>query len=108
MRGGMTVALLLIGQLAWADGPTARQHFEQGSRLYDLQRFHEAAHEYEAAYELHPDPALLFNIGQAYRLGNEPDRALLAFRSYLRRVPDAPNRTEVEARIAQLQELVSQ
>jgi tetratricopeptide (TPR) repeat protein len=69
----------------------AREHFNRGRKLYDLQRFPEAAAEYEKAYELRDDPSLLFNIGQAYRGAGEAQKALGFYRAFLRRVPDAPN-----------------
>src|SRR6266540_1009674 len=69
----------------------AREHFNRGRKLYDLQRFPEAAVEYEKAYELRDDPSLLFNIGQAYRGAGEAQKALGFYRAFLRRVPDAPN-----------------
>lgn len=86
----------------------AREHFQKGTALYDLSKFREAAAEYEEAYKAKPDPALLFNIGQAYRLAGELESALRSYRSYLRKVPDAPNRAEVEAHIQQLQRAMSQ
>ena len=79
---------------AWAGDDTtraAREHFNRGRKLYDLQRFSEAATEYEKAYELRDDPSLLFNIGQAYRGAGEAQKALGFDRAFLRRVPDAPN-----------------
>ncbi|HEY2743249.1 MAG TPA: tetratricopeptide repeat protein, partial [Polyangia bacterium] len=82
----------------------ARQHFEDGSRLYDLGKFREAAREYEEAYKYKPDPALLFNIGQAYRGAGNTSEALTAYKSYLRKVPEAPNRAEVEGHIGRLQQ----
>jgi tetratricopeptide (TPR) repeat protein len=69
----------------------AREHFNRGRKLYDLQRFSEAATEYEKAYELRDDPSLLFNIGQAFRGAGEAQKALGFYRAFLRRVPDAPN-----------------
>jgi hypothetical protein len=42
-------------------------------------------------------------LGQAYRLTGNASQALLAYKAYLRNVPDAPNRAEVEGRIAELQ-----
>ncbi|HXU69482.1 MAG TPA: tetratricopeptide repeat protein [Polyangia bacterium] len=85
------------------DVPAAREHYAKGKRLYDLGRFGDAAKEYEAAYQAKDDPALLFNLGQAHRLAHEYPQALLAYKAYLRNVPDAPNRAEVEQRIAELQ-----
>jgi len=85
------------------DVPAAREHYAKGKRLYDLGRFGDAAKEYEAAYQAKDDPALLFNLGQAHRLAHEYPQALLAYKAYLRNVPDAPNRAEVEDRIRELQ-----
>ena len=52
------------------------------------------------------DAALLFNIGQAYRLWDRPEDAIRAYKNYLRRVPDAVNRADVEKKIADLEKLV--
>jgi tetratricopeptide (TPR) repeat protein len=84
----------------------ARQHFERATTLFDLQRYLEAAHEYELAYEEKNDPAILFNIGQSYRLANDYAHAIGAFRSFLRKTPQTKNREEVEARIAEMQRLL--
>ena len=98
------IVVALAGGRARGDDPKlARQHFEDGSRLYDLGKFREAAREYEEAYKYKPEPALLFNIGQAYRGAGATNDALTAYKSYLRRLPDAPNRHEVEAMIEKLQ-----
>lgn len=88
------------------DAANARSKYEEGTTLYDLGRYAEAAHAYEEAFRLKNDAALLFNIGQAYRLGNDYASALRAYRSFLRRVPDARNRPDVEKHIATLQALI--
>jgi tetratricopeptide (TPR) repeat protein len=99
--------LLLAPALARANDVTdAREHYRKGTTLYDLQRYAEAAREYEAAFEIKDDPALLFNIGQAYRFVPDYGKAIGAFKSYLRRKPAAPNREEVLARIAEMQKLL--
>jgi tetratricopeptide (TPR) repeat protein len=108
MRSSVPIlALLLIalagGRALGDDAKLARQHFEDGSRLYDLGKFREAAREYEEAYKYKPDPALLFNIGQAYRAGGQTSEALTAYKSFLRKLPAAPNRVEVEGHIERLQ-----
>jgi tetratricopeptide (TPR) repeat protein len=103
------IVIFLAGGRALADdGKLVRQHFEDGSRLYDLGKFRDAAHEYEEAYKYKPDPALLFNIGQAYRAAGDAESALTAYKSYLRKVPEAPNRHEVETHIERLQRLVDE
>jgi tetratricopeptide (TPR) repeat protein len=90
------------------DAQLARQHYDKGVTLYDLGQYHEAAKEYEEAYKFKSDPALLFNIGQAYRNANEPADALRAYRAYLRRSPDARNRADVEGYIARMQKAVDE
>src|SRR5262249_58021652 len=72
----------------------ARALFERGSALYALGRYAEAAPLFERAFELKPDPALLYNAAQAYRLlGNKP-RALTLYQNYFRlfgdQIPNAP------------------
>src|SRR5438045_3672688 len=95
-------SLLFVAALAMApparadEAITARQHYERGTAMFDLGRFAEAAHEYELAFEAKNDPALLFNIGQAYRLDGNYQKALVAYRGFLRRVPDAKTAPEVQ------------
>jgi tetratricopeptide (TPR) repeat protein len=84
----------------------ARELYQKGSALYDLGKYLEAAKLYEETYALRNEPALLFNIGQAFRLGGDAASALRAYRSFLRRLPDAPVRAEVEQRITELQALI--
>ncbi len=99
----LVLLLGLVPRSSWADArAVAKAHFEKGSVLYDLQRYEEAAAEYEAAYEAKQDPALLFNLGQAYRLAGKRDRALQSYQHFLRRLPQAPQRADVERRIAEL------
>jgi tetratricopeptide (TPR) repeat protein len=99
--------LLAYSTIAFAeDARSAREHFERGSTAYDLGRFADAAREYELAYEAKNDPALLFNIGQAWRFAKEHEKAILAFRAYLRREPRTARRAEVEQRIVEMQNII--
>jgi hypothetical protein len=108
------IVLALLGTVSAAraneeeDVAAARLHFRKGGKAYDLGRYLEAAKEYEAAYDAKDDPALLFNIAQAYRLGGDNPNAVRAYKAFLRRMPRAPNRAEVEARIAELQHVIEQ
>jgi hypothetical protein len=90
---------------ARAEPESAKAHYERGTVLFDLRRYAEAAREYELAFELKPDPALLFNIGQAYRLAHDYDKAIAAFRAYIRRGTNVRNRAEIEARIEEMSHL---
>ena len=74
----------------------AKARYETGVLKYNVGDFASALENFKAAYELHPDPALLFNIGQSHRLLGHTQDAIYAYRAYLRELPDAPNRDEVE------------
>jgi tetratricopeptide (TPR) repeat protein len=91
-----------------ASAPSAREHYQKGTSYYDLGKYNEAIREFEAAYEIKNDPALLYNLAQSHRLAGNPEQALRFYRTYLRYVPKAPNRAEIDDRIKQLEALVAQ
>ncbi len=106
----VTTLSLLPGGVADAqeDVAAAREHYRKGTKAYDLGRYSEAAQEYEAAYDAKQDPALLFNIAQAYRLANDYPKAIRFYRSYLRNVPRASSRPDIEQRIDEMQRAIEQ
>jgi hypothetical protein len=96
--------------MAWAgpsedsDREAARVATKQATAAFNLGHYDEAAALYEEAYKHVPDPILLYDIGQSYRQANQPDKALIAYRSYLRTAPDdAPNRAKVKQWVAELE-----
>jgi tetratricopeptide (TPR) repeat protein len=106
----MPQALVLIAFLSAAvnvaaEEPTteAKEHYRKGTAAYNLGRYREAAQEYERAYELTLDPALLFNVGQAYRLAGDRQKAVIAYRSYLRSAPEGDRRAVAEAKLKELE-----
>ena len=95
------------GASARNDARVAMEHFRRGTREYDLGHFIKAAAEYEKAYEAKENPALLYNLGQAYRGAGEHQKALNAYRAYLRNSPaDAPNRDAVASFIEALKKTI--
>src|SRR4051812_36896889 len=95
------------------DSTQAKEHYKKGTKLYDLGKYDEAIKEFEAAYEVKDEPVLLYNIAQAYRLDNKYAEALRFYRNYLRKYvsknkKDPPNKTEVEAKIADMENLIAQ
>jgi tetratricopeptide (TPR) repeat protein len=75
----------------------ARDHYKKGLAAYNLGQYSEAAAEFEAAYRLFLDPALLFNIAQANRMNGELEKALNGYRAFLRTAPPATqNRAQAE------------
>jgi tetratricopeptide (TPR) repeat protein len=86
----------------------AKEHYEKATRFYDVGKYGEAIAEYEQSYLLLGDPALLYNIGQAYRLWERPEEAIRSYKNYLRQRPEASNRTDVEHKIADLDKVVEE
>ena len=73
----------------------ARRHYEAGLAHFNLREYKQAVDEFQAAYRLRPDPVFLYNLGQSYRLANDPEQALYFYRAYLRTSDNPPNRPEV-------------
>ena len=90
------------------DAAAAKAHYKKATVLFDLQKYAEAIDEFEAAYTAKADPVFLFNVAQAARLSGKSERALGAYRSYLRRLPEARNRVEVESFIAELEAQIAE
>jgi tetratricopeptide (TPR) repeat protein len=84
----------------------AREHYDRGMAKYQLGEFDAAIEEFKVAFDASQAPGLLFNLAQASRLGKHPEQALHFYRSYLRMLPNAANRGDVEARIAELEPVV--
>jgi tetratricopeptide (TPR) repeat protein len=56
--------------------------YVRGQAAFDAKRFDEAVSAWERSYELSQEPALLFNIGQAYRQRKKAGDCAKAFASY--------------------------
>ncbi len=86
-------------EAAVKDKPLFLRHLERAKVDFNLQEYDKAAKEWRAAYRKKPVPVLLFNIGQAHRLGGHYKDARLDYANYLRDEPQATNRAEVEGLI---------
>jgi tetratricopeptide (TPR) repeat protein len=108
--GWLLLLVLASSAPAFADNDRAlaREHYFKGTRAFDLGAYDEAIAEYGAAYRIKDDPALLYNLGQAHRLAGHAAEALRIYKVYLSKRPEAANRPEVEAKIAELQKLIEQ
>ncbi len=98
------MAMLLAALLAATEArDSAREYARRAGIAYNLGHYDEAGDLYESAYRLIQDATLLFNIGQSYRLSGHPDRALAAYKGFLRTAPaDDANRAAVAARVGEL------
>jgi tetratricopeptide (TPR) repeat protein len=89
-------------QLSEAQKQKTKEHYEKATLLYNVAKYPEAITEYEAAYLISADPAMLFNIAQCHRKNNQPEEAARFYRNYLRNAPNAPRREDVEKWIAEM------
>jgi tetratricopeptide (TPR) repeat protein len=111
VRSPLRVALLAAAVVLTLRAPAhadparlreARAHYEQAVADYNLDEYAPALAEFREAYRIKPDPSFLFNIAQCHRKLGQNDAALDFYRKYLRNLPDAPNRADVERMIAEL------
>ena len=97
------LALAVGGHPALASEPSAaRQAYDQATAAFGLGHYAEAAEKYETAFSLRPDPALLYDAAQAYRLAGNRPRALELYRNYLRLYPNRQNAEEARTQVAAL------
>jgi tetratricopeptide (TPR) repeat protein len=80
----------------------AKAHYQRGRAHQDAGRYDAALHEYEQAYKLAPLPALVFNLGQVYRLKGDKRSALAHYQKYLEAAPDGPAVDEARAHVTTL------
>jgi hypothetical protein len=85
-------ALVLAAPAARAGGDervdTYRAAVARGQDAFDEGRYAIARAEFRAAYEIHAEPVLLFNIASTYRREGELERALELYREFLSRAPN--------------------
>jgi tetratricopeptide (TPR) repeat protein len=115
---GLLALLFLLGapRIGRAQDPPRRRltetqkretldRYEKATRLYNLGQYEKAIAEYQAAYLISADPVMLYNIAQCHRNNGQSEEAVRFYKSYLRNAPNAPNRPEVEKRIADMERL---
>ncbi len=116
-KTGLLLALTLCA--AWSEWPgtvraqsgrdevgEARALFMAGRSAYTEGRYLAALEYFERSYQLSGKPRLLYNIGQCHdRLRNDK-QAVDALQRYLKEMPEAENRREVEARLLVLRAAV--
>jgi hypothetical protein len=102
-----TLALVTIASAA--DPPTAearavaREHYEKAVNHFNAGEYVAAADEFLAVHKAVPQPALLYNAAQAFRLGGDGPKALENYRTFLKEAPEAKQRPDVERRIKELE-----
>ena len=97
--------LVVVPGVRAADQPreVTTAHVRKATAAYNLGKYADAAKEYEAAYEQTLDPNLLFNIAQAYRLAGDREKAITAYRSFVRSAPQSEQRRLAESKMRELE-----
>jgi hypothetical protein len=108
---GLLVLLLstvaLPGQARADNVEEARAYVNKATAAYALNHYAAAAENFEKAFEPKPDPALLYNAAQAYRLAGNKERALELYESYVRVYTGKKEmRPDIEGHIKQLREAI--
>jgi tetratricopeptide (TPR) repeat protein len=84
----------------------ARAHYEKAVNHFNANEYVAAAEEFLLVNKAVPQPALLYNAAQAFRLGGDGDKALEYYRAFLKAAPQARQRPDVERRISELEHKV--
>ena len=102
---GALAAIITIGFSVptSADKETSVALYNAAKRKYDLGEYKKAIALFEQAYDEHPFPAYLYNIAMSHLKLEACTEALEFFGKYLTEKPDAPNRAEVDGRVAELE-----
>jgi tetratricopeptide (TPR) repeat protein len=109
LRAALALLLVTAATSAGADeneNVKAKSFFEKGMAHFQLEEYDAAIENWEAGFRIKPVPEFLYNIGQAYRLSNRPERAVAFYKKYLRMQPQSANRPEVERHIQALGKII--
>jgi hypothetical protein len=83
----------------------ARQHFRRGVQLYEEDDFRAALIEFNRAYQIAPNPAVLYNVGQSYYQLRDYASALATLEKYVREAGDQmadDRRAQVQGELKEL------
>lgn len=96
------VLLVLVSTVGRADD--AKAHYQKATAHFAVGEYHDAAIEYEEAFKLKQDPAILFNAAQSFRLAGENQKALLLYNNIVKLYPGTQYAKDSKERIQKLAE----
>ena len=103
----LSLLLLCTASVAHAqDRKKAEQKFLEADKAYKAGDYNTAVKGYLEAYQIVPTNPLLFNIGQAYRLAGDKEKALSYYEKYVSFEPGGAQVPEAKDHIQKLQEEV--
>ncbi len=104
MKRSLAITLVLLWTAtASADQKTDVAALEtSGNKHFELAEYDAAITDFKEAFRISDEPGFLYNIAQAYRLKRDCREAATFYKTYLRRVPTAPNAAQVRERIVEM------
>jgi tetratricopeptide (TPR) repeat protein len=94
--------VVLLGVASAADADDAKALYQKATGEFGVGNYEQAAAHFEAAFQLRPEPALLYNAAQAYRLAGKKQRALELYKNVVRLYAASPQAVEAKRHIANL------
>ena len=92
MRIVIVVAAIVVLKSSVRAAPPAEELFNAGQEAYDHHDYALAIDRWQESYRLSKEPALLFNIAQAYRLANDCENALSTYKRFIATDPMSEKR----------------
>jgi tetratricopeptide (TPR) repeat protein len=106
LRVLLLVLVLPVAVLAQDRVEIARQRFVEGTTHYQAGRLDDALRCFLEAWRNAPGPELAYNVARTYERMGDAQHGIEFYRNYLRTAaPDAADRAQVEARIAELESI---
>ncbi len=87
---------------------TARKTYQAGAQAYSDGHYKDAIDLFLEAARVAPNAAFSYNIGLAYEQLGDHDNALRWYRDYLRELPEAPDRADIEPRVREAEQRLRQ
>jgi tetratricopeptide (TPR) repeat protein len=103
MAAGPPPALASPAPVTSEDRARAERLYRLGNQHYELGEYAQAIEHFRRSYQLAPEPVLLFDLAQAYRLHGDCRRSLETYRQFARLAPNHALRFKAQAHIEALQ-----
>ena len=94
--------LLLLASATALAADDAKAHYQKATAHFAVGEYHDAALEYEEAFKLKQDPAILFNAAQSFRLAGDNQQALLLYNNIIKLYPSTQYAKDSKERIEKL------
>ena len=99
--------LFLLASATAVAADDAKAHYQKATAHFAIGEYHDAAVEYEEAFKLKQDPAILFNAAQSFRLAGDNQQALLLYNNIIKLYPNTQYAKDSKERIEKLAQVTT-